>query len=131
MSEVGGEVGDGIDLLLKVLLVLSRGANSHAEFVLATEAIARVDASWSVVLVLAHKFHVVCLFVQPGEVKHVAFEGAFDVHGSPVGTALVDVEAQVLTVAHSIDELFADKIGYVRVRLSAQGHLENLGGDRG
>ena len=132
MLEVGLEVGDLGDRRVHGIFILVVAADDKAELFIAEVAIAGVDATDSVVLLIADVWCLVLMDGQPLVVEEVVdVHGALNVVISPVGGGFVDVEAQSLTFAHATDEVLADEISHSCVVLSAKGNLDYFRGEVG
>ena len=83
------------------------------------------------VLVFADKGHVVGFLVQPFPIEEiVGVKGVVCIVLGPVWSGGLTIKAESLTLAHGINELLADVLSDVCVRLTTQSNFDNLGPER-
>ena len=132
MVEALVELGDLRGDLCELRLGLHSRPNDHAESVRADVAAPGVDASNAMVFVLAHVGHVVGLLVQPLPIEELlGLERASRVVSGPVRRSRFRIEAEVFTLTHAMDELLANELTNVLLRLSAQCNFDDLWAERG
>ena len=127
MLELFVEVWDLSDLGIDSLFVLGTRPNCHAKVVRADVPVAWVDAADAVVFVITHERQIVVslLHILPVEEK-LAIEGSFGKHGSEVRRACVNIETKVVTIAHTSDEMLANELSHICLRLSFQSGFDDF-----
>ena len=130
MVERSVEVGDLSGDFSEVFLVCSAAAEDANKLRRAI-VVARVLATKAHVLAVTHERHVVGLLVQPFPVEEVSRESAFMLVLRPVRRTCLHVKAELLALAHAVNEGLADEVADVLSRLAAEGLLDNLGAKSG
>ena len=127
MLEVFVEVGNFRDCLLNLLIIRKAASNDDLEVRVAAESASWVDAARAVVLICADEAHVVLFLTELGVVKEERrFECAIGSEVFELDDSVFTVEAQSLTVAHSIDYLLSDVLAHVLIALSSECYLDDF-----